>query len=176
MNPVNAGGDPSFIDQCLPLTGGGGGALCAPQHMEHCSDGQGQNSHQELLTMFGPKIPDTDPPIILITAPLNGDTFGSGDGFTVIATISDESAVPGADLYANGVMLEKDTSEPWGWQVNDLPDGLYTLEIAAKDLNGNEGLSTPVAILIADGAIQDTDGDSADDGDTDDDDDNDAKN
>ncbi|MCA9705835.1 MAG: hypothetical protein KDK70_08310 [Myxococcales bacterium] len=156
MNPFNAGGDPSFIDMCLPLTGGGGGALCAPQHTQHCADGQGQNSHQELLTMFGPAIPDLDPPVILITAPLNGDKFAPGDGFTVLATITDESPVPDADLYANGALLEKDTSEPWGWQINGLPAGLYTLEIVARDENGNEGLSSPISLLIGE------DGDGAD--------------
>ncbi|MEM7154794.1 MAG: Ig-like domain-containing protein [Myxococcota bacterium] len=145
LNPFNAGGDPSFIDECLPLSGG---ASCPDQHLLHCPDGTGQNSHQELLTMFGPAIPDTDGPIITVTAPLTGTTYQDGDGFTVLAEIIDDSLIDEATLYANGSLLQIDTTDPWGWQIMDLSPGLYALEIVAVDEYGNEGLSSPVSILI----------------------------
>ncbi|MEM9458391.1 MAG: Ig-like domain-containing protein, partial [Myxococcota bacterium] len=65
--------------------------------------------------MTGPAIPDTDPPLIVITAPVNGTTFSSGDGFTVIADIIDESPVLEAELYVNGELFLLDNLEPWGW-------------------------------------------------------------
>jgi len=145
LNPTNAGGDPSFVDECLPLTSG---AFCPDQHLLHCPDGQGQNSHQELLTMFGPSIPDVEGPIITVTAPLTGTVYEDGNGFTVIAEIVDESIVDEATLYDNGMLVDIDTTSPWGWQMMDLAPGLHALEIVAVDEYGNDGLSTPVSILI----------------------------
>ncbi len=148
MNPTNAGGDPSFMDECLPIVGG---ALCVDQHVQHCPDGTGQNSHQELLTMFGPAIPDVDGPVIIVTAPLTGTLYDEGDGFTVIVEIIDESEVVEAELYSNGVPVMIDTSPPWGWQINNVPSGIYTLEVVAIDEYDNQGLSTPIAIQVGNG-------------------------
>lgn len=161
LNPFNAGGDPTFIDECLPLSGGGAGAFCPDQHSEFCPDGQGQNSHQELLGIFGPAIPDVDGPVVIITAPLTGTLFEAGDSFTVLVTINDDSLVAEAELYSNGALADVDTTAPWGWQVNNIPAGLYTIEVAAIDEYGNQGLSTPISILVGDAAM-DSEGDEGD--------------
>ena len=156
LNPTNAGGDPSFMDECLPIVGG---ALCTQQHELECPEGGAQNSHQELLTLFGPSIPDVDGPVVLVTAPLTGTIFDEGDGFNVIVTITDESEVVEANLYSNGQLVDTDTSAPWGWQINNVPGGIYALEVVAKDEFENEGLSTPISILVAGGSVADSEGD-----------------
>jgi uncharacterized protein (TIGR03382 family) len=158
LNPVNVGGDPSFVDECLPLVGNS----CPDQHAQHCPDGAGQNSHQELLTLFGPSIPDTTGPVVLITAPLSGTTFEPGSAFTVLVTITDDSQVAETELYINGQYVDVDTSAPWGFQVNDVPSGLYAIEVVATDEYDNQGLSTPISILVAGGDAQDSEGDEGD--------------
>ena len=150
LNPSDSGGDPEFLDQCLPLTDGAF-AACGPVHEQHCPGEAAQNGHQELLSLFGPAIPDVDGPVVIMTAPLTGTTFEEGDGFTVLVTITDDSDVVAAELFSNGVSVSVDTTEPWGWQIGSLPAGLYTLEVVAHDEHGNEGLSTPVSILVGDG-------------------------
>lgn len=110
-----------------------------------------QNSYQHILGAFGPAIPDVEGPIITITAPLTGTMYEQGDGFTVLAEIVDDSIVEEAALYNNGELVEIDTTDPWGWQINNAQGGLYTLEIVAVDEYGNEGLSIPVSILVAGG-------------------------
>jgi hypothetical protein len=157
LNPTNAGGDPSFMDECLPLVGNS----CPDQHMEHCRDGMGQNSHQELLTLFGPSIPDIDPPVIIVTAPLTGTMYEDGDGFTVVVTITDDSEVVEAELYSNGMPVMIDTLPPWGWQINNVSPGIYALEVLATDEYGNDGLSTPISILVGGGGEQGGSGDEA---------------
>lgn len=161
LNPFNAGGDPSFVDTCLPITGG---ALCSDQHFQHCPDGLGQNSHQELLTLFGPAIPDVDGPVIIVTAPLTGTMYEEGDGFTVIVAITDDSEVVQAELYANGQAVMIDTLPPWGWQINNAQPGIYALEVVATDEYGNEGLSTPISILVGGSAQGSADETGADGG------------
>ncbi len=149
----------TYLPDCGPKAYQDLDAECGEFDPRPCECGNAfQNSFQHILGIFGPAIPDYEPPIILVTAPINGTTYGTGDGFTVIASISDESAVPTADLYVNGALREKDTLQPWGWQVNDLPNGLYTLEIVASDEHGNEGVSTPISVLISQANAMDSDG------------------
>lgn len=145
MNPYNAGGDPSFIDECIPVVGG---AYCPDQHQMHCPGTLAQNAHQELLSMFGPAIVDTDGPSVLVTTPFDGMEYDEGTDFTVLATITDDSEVAEATLYDNGVPVEVDTSEPWGWPINGAAPGVHVFEVTAVDEHGNEGVSNMVAITV----------------------------
>jgi len=117
-----------------------------------------QNSYQHILAAFGPAIPDIDGPVVLVTAPLTGTIFDTGDGFTVVVTITDESEVMEANLYSNGQLVDTDTTAPWGWQINNVPEGIYALEVVATDEWDNEGLSTPISILVG-GGEGDSEGD-----------------
>jgi uncharacterized protein (TIGR03382 family) len=131
-----------------------------------------QNSYQHILEAFGPAIPDVDGPVVIVTAPLTGTMFEEGDGYTVIVTITDESELTEAELFSNGQSVSVDTSAPWGWQINNVQGGIYTLEVVATDEYGNEGLSTPISILVGsdggsgsgDEASDETVGGSLDDG------------
>ncbi len=162
MNPFNAGGDPTFIDQCIPIVGG---ATCAAQHTANCPDGLQQNAHQELLAMFGPAVVDTDPPVVLITAPFDGMEYEAGSNFQVLVSIVDDSTVVSAQLYNNGQAVMLDTSEPWGWAINNVSEGEYTLEVTAIDEVGNEGMSAPITITVVSPAGEtegETEGSAAD--------------
>lgn len=158
MNPVNAGADPGFLDSCIALVGG---ALCTEQHAANCPGGQ-QNSHQELLALFGPAVIDTDPPVVLITAPLDGQEYEAGGDFNVVVSITDDSAIVSAQLLTNGEPVMLDTMAPYGWAITNVPEGEYTLEVTAVDEVGNEGTSAPVTITVVapvmDGTDSDTDG------------------
>jgi hypothetical protein len=121
-----------------------------------------QNSYRHILNAFGPAIPDVDGPVVLITAPLSGTTFAEGEGFNVIATITDDSLLTEANLYVNGQLVQADTSAPWGWQINNVPTGLFAIEVVATDEYENEGLSTPVSILVEGAAENDSEGDEGD--------------
>lgn len=122
-----------------------------------------QNSYQHILAAFGPAIPDVDGPVVLVTAPLTGTMYDEGDGFNVIVTITDDSQVVEADLYVNGQLTDTDTLEPWGWQLDNMQSGIYAIEVVATDEYENEGLSTPISILVSGGASQDSEGPDPDD-------------
>jgi MYXO-CTERM domain-containing protein len=161
MNPYNAGGDPTFIDRCISIVGG---ALCEPQHTAHCPDGLQQNAHQELLAMFGPAVVDTDPPVVLITAPVDGMEYEAGSDFQVLVSVVDDSPVVSAQLFDGGQPVMLDTTEPFGWAITNVPEGEYTLEVTAVDEVGNEGASAPVTITVVSAAGEtdtDTEGGTA---------------
>lgn len=141
----------TYLSGCGPKTYQDVDAECGEFNPRPCDCGvESQNSYQRILAAFGPAIPDEEGPIITITAPITGTMYDEGADFTVLAQIVDDSLVDRATLYSNGEVLDIDTTEPWGWQITGAA-GVYTLEIVAVDEYGNEGLSTPVSILVAGG-------------------------
>ncbi len=171
MNPYNAGGDPSFTDNCLPIVQGG---QCGQQHAAHCGSGTSQNSHQELLELFGPNMPDTQAPTVSITSPMGGDIFPVGASFTITASATDDAAVAAVELFNGEASLQSDASAPYEWEAVDIPEGVYEFKVIARDLTGNEAESEVVEIVVGDPPLpSDSSGDDGDDVDADDDDDGD---
>jgi uncharacterized protein (TIGR03382 family) len=170
MNPVNAGGDPSFKDECLPVVAGG---MCGAMHEEACGDMQQQNSHLELLAIFGTSAPDTVAPVVQITSPANGAEFGVGADFDIQVIATDDRKVGQLELYnGDDAILAKD-AEPYTFAVEDIDEGVYTFKIVATDPAGNESESNIVQVVIGDPPLPADEGGGDDDeggGDDDDDD------
>jgi hypothetical protein len=171
MNPYNAGGDPSFRDQCIQIVQGG---QCAAQHALHCGSGQSQNSHLELLELFGTSVPDTQAPLVQITSPADGDMFEVGAEFRIEAMVSDDQALAQVQLYDGETFVQDANSEPYGWDVVDISEGVYEFTVRASDPAGNESVSNLVTVYIGvepptDDGTGDATGDDGDsDGDADD--------
>lgn len=178
MNPYNAGGDASFTDVCLPIVQGGN---CGQQHAANCGSGQSQNSHQELLALFGASAPDTQAPTVSITSPTDGATFPVGSDFTIEATAADDAALAELELFNGAEALQADASEPYSWQTTGIREGVYQFKVVARDLSGNEAESDVVEIIVGDPPLpsggsggSEDDGDDGGTGDDDDDDDDDS--
>ncbi len=166
MNPYNAGGDPSFTDQCIGIVGGG--IVCGGQHAAECGSSSQQNSHQELLTLFGPSTPDNASPTVSITYPADGEEFDAGADFEITVMASDDVAIESVTLFNNGNEQSSDSSSPYGWAVNDIPEGTYEFYVEASDPSGNVSMSATVTIGVggapATTASDDGGSDGADDG------------
>lgn len=153
----------TYLSGCGPKTFQDVDAECGEFEARPCDCGiPTQNSYQHILGAFGPAIADVDGPVVLVTAPLTGTIFEEGEGFTVIATITDDSEVVEANLYVNGQLADTDTTEPWGWQITTPPTGLLTIEVVATDEYENEGLSTPISVLVGASESQDSESDEGD--------------
>jgi MYXO-CTERM domain-containing protein len=146
MNPYNAGGDPSFTDVCIGIVGGG--IVCGSQHAAECGSQNQQNSHQELLTLFGASAPDNVSPTVVITYPGDGDEFDAGASFEITVMASDDVGIESVTLYSNDNEQGSDGSAPYGWAVNDIPEGTYEFRVEAVDLSGNVTMSDPVTIGV----------------------------
>ena len=145
MNPYNAGGDPVFNDTCIQIVQS---LSCPQQHAAVCGSQQMQNSHQELLNLFGAAIPDAAPPTVSITFPGDGDTFEAGANFEVMVNALDDTGIESVQLFNNGMALQSDSSEPYGWGVTNIPAGEYALHVIATDFAGNETMSNVVTIYV----------------------------
>lgn len=161
MNPYNAGGDASFTDVCIPIVQG---VVCGSQHAAECGSSSQQNSYAELMTLFGPANPDAADPVVQITYPSDGATFPSGSSFTITVDASDDQAIDQVTLYSNGNAQGSDGSEPYGWDVSNIPEGTYELHVIASDLAGNEAASPTVTITVGDDLPPGGDEGGADDG------------
>ncbi len=148
MNPQNAGGDPSFRDECIPIVPGNNGIACGQQHAAQCGTGSKQNSYRELLALFGPAVPDEAPPTVAIVAPSDGAVFEVGADFDIVAEASDDQGIDGVDLYVDGVFQQTDGQAPYGWGVENIPAGTYAIHAVARDLAGNEATSETITIYV----------------------------
>jgi hypothetical protein len=147
MNPYNAGGDPAFTDNCIGVVGG---VVCGDQHAAECGSGSQQNSHRELLTLFGTSSPDTMSPTVTITAPADGATFDVGSTFEITVEASDDVDIDQVVLYNNDEEIETDGSSPYGWTVNEAPAGNYVFYVEAYDTAGNVSMSDTVSVNVGD--------------------------
>jgi hypothetical protein len=145
MNPYNAGGNATFRDECISITGG---ANCGSQHSAECGSSTSQNSYQELMTLFGASTPDTAAPTVAITSPADGAEFSVGDDFEIVVEASDDNVVEGVTLFNNGTESESDASEPYGWGVTNVPEGMYEFYVEATDPAGNVATSDVVTIYV----------------------------
>jgi MYXO-CTERM domain-containing protein len=173
MNPYNAGGDASFIDRCIQIVSNQGIA-CGPQHQRHCGTSSSQNAHAELIELFGASTPDTTAPVVQIVAPQDGDEFEPGASFEIVVEATDDTGMERIQLFSNGDALQTDDAEPYGWNVDNIPEGTYELHVVARDLAGNEATSNVVTIFVGTDVPAET-GSGGSDGDDSDSDDGDSE-
>ena len=158
MLPVQAEGDSSFTDGCLPISGP---VECGAQHLVECGSVELQNAHAELLRRFGPSEPDTLPPAVAITVPSDGFEIAEGEPVSVSVEASDDKGLAEATLYIDGVGSSTDPDVPYGWEIAELPAGDYEIYVVVADLGGNLGTSDVIDlhVLRGEGSLDDDGGD-----------------
>lgn len=146
MNPTNVGGNPSFRDECLPLSVGGGS--CAAQHEAECDAPDQQNAHRELYRLMGPATPDASGPSIQLAAPLDGENFEVDESFEVVLDVDDGIAVHKAALFVNTVLQDTDDAAPFGWTARHATEGEYDIRVEIQDTQGYIRVSNTVTITV----------------------------
>ena len=138
MHPiVGSGRNPEFTDECAPLVGE---MFCPDQHATLCGD-QGQNAHQELLGMFGPAEPDTEPPAGALTEPEDGSMLELGAAIDVRVEAEDDNAVAAVILFDGGEAVGEQKVAPYTWTIRDPERGTHELYALLVDHAGHESLT-----------------------------------
>ncbi len=162
MNPAT-----SYMDACNSFETPDMLQCVSTIHKSYCNDMDGvQNSHQELLGVYGPRPanPDGTPPTIDSIMPADGSTITATEDWTVTATASDDSgyyvaiwetlevpaaamgAVPdcGSTNRACPVEFMNDHATkdlPWDFfsaPAGQAPAGTYRFRFTAQDMYGNK--------------------------------------
>ncbi|MFY0522722.1 Ig-like domain-containing protein [Archangium gephyra] len=107
----------------------------------------GYIDHDDLVIAVG-NDPDTTPPGVAITAPVEDATLERTLNVTVAA--SDNFGVHQVELYDGTTLLATYSRPPYSlsWATRTVPNGLHTLTARAYDLAGNVSTSAPVNVLI----------------------------
>jgi len=163
MYPFATGGNNSFRDECMDISHatGNGVTECTLVHKFYCPEGDGeqQNSHAEMLGVFGPRVEDTTPPTITNLVPGNGSTWTTADNFLITASFAEdsnflavkwdwiegrpESLADGYSRCTNKVCNDeylpwRDNQDPYDFIAFDHPPaGTYTMKVEAMDAYGN---------------------------------------
>ena len=184
----------SFRSECMAISHatGSGTTQCGYVHKVYCPAGEGeqQNSHEELLGVFGPRVTDTTNPTIVSMLPEEGAVFTTADSFIVSATIADDSNYVGVKwTWLEGLPAELQETgytrctnqvctddynawakveEPWDFvQMVKPPAGSYKFKLETMDMAGNYATKNLSFVVEAAGpgdsttAGSDTDGDSS---------------
>jgi MYXO-CTERM domain-containing protein len=149
MFPTNQGGDPSFVDACVPLDAD---ALCTNMHALHCPTGQ-QNSVAELGGLLGTGEVDHEGPALEIVAPGDGDRFAIGEIVDVEVDATDDVGVQQVKLYRSDELVGTDVGAPYGWSLDELDEGVYELRAVGLDAAGNEAESAVVTFAVGDAEL-----------------------
>jgi len=129
-------------------------ASCGEYTSRACKCGASQNSHQKLLSVFGPGTPITGPPAVTLTAP----TGGSGLGRLVSAQAGGKRGIARVEAWFNGFSWASAPGAVFGpsGQANPspysiavpaaLPDGIVDVKAVAYDDLGAAASSTTVTV------------------------------
>jgi hypothetical protein len=108
------------------------------------------NAYQAILAAadISPDPPDTVAPTAAILSPSNGDTVS--DIVVVNVSAADDAEVTAVELYLDGGLLEADTSAPFAFTWDTVPesDGAHTLEAVAYDAADNSGVSPTLTVTV----------------------------
>ena len=136
-----SGGTSPFGLQC---TGSGGQAT-------HICSGTGTATQDEvstILALFGSSKPDTQPPVVMITAPATGATVQPG--FTITADITDDVDVISGEAKLDGASLGKLGGAPYSWTTKStLAPGNHHIDVIGTD---GAGHTTTASVDVAYGA------------------------
>ena len=119
-----------FLDRSMPIVAapGDNGSRCRPGQAT-------QNSHQLMLTALGAGGPDTQPPAVHFTSPMNGATVQPTFTLQVMAT--DNQTLTKVELIADpgtsGEQHAMATAPPFQWMVTNYASGAHTFKVIATD-------------------------------------------
>jgi Bacterial Ig domain len=98
----------------------------------------------------GPVPPDTTPPFVSITNPVDGSTVSGA--ITLSASASDNVGVVGVQFKLDGQNLGiEDLSSPfsYAWDTTQVSNGFYVLSASARDAAGNNSLSVTTTVEVS---------------------------
>ncbi|MDB5257384.1 MAG: peptidase domain protein [Chitinophagaceae bacterium] len=88
------------------------------------------------------------PPVVSITAPLNGANFTAPATITITANASDDGTVAKVDFYNGTTLLGTDAISPYSFTWTSVAAGSYTLHAIATDNLGSVSTAASVAVTV----------------------------
>lgn len=91
-------------------------------------------------------------PVVSVTSPAAGASLPVGVPVSFTAAASDaDGTIAQVEFFANGVLLETDSTYPYGVTFTPNATGTYVLAARATDNGGNVSTSAPLSVLVSGG-------------------------
>lgn len=137
-----SGSNKHFGDNCQDLCEeacqGPNSIGCRSTHEKYCGvDSDQQNDLDELHFIFGTNEPDTEPPTVAISEPVEGTSYPTGSDVKIYSEVHDNYGGVGWKLMVKKdgeLLLEQiayDGTE--SWLLSKMPDGVYEVSVVAED-------------------------------------------
>ncbi len=183
LYPTTQGQNKVFKDECLTivrLNDDGSttpvNATCNAMHTQFCASNV-QNSYQEMLALFGPGVPDTQPPTVQILEPTDGSTVEGDLNLRILFEDNQSPVIINATILIESDSLDAPVEEDGAYAgpselqfpISGLPGGEYTITIDATDEDDNPAGDSVTFTVAGDppaGSGGDDGGDGGDDGGT----------
>jgi MYXO-CTERM domain-containing protein len=177
LYPTTQGTNKTYRDECYQVVGdtelNPTSGECS-HHQDACGSYSLQNSHAELLLIFGPSVADTAAPAVAILAPADGATIEGGDFELQIGLQDDQlpavinttitienEAAPGAIPPSDGAFA---SPAELAFPIEGLPDGTYTIRIDARDESDNPASDEITVTVVGSDVPPPSDDDAGDSG------------
>jgi regulation of enolase protein 1 (concanavalin A-like superfamily) len=89
------------------------------------------------------------PPVVTLTAPVNGATYTAPTTIAVSATATDSNGIARVEFYRGTTLLATDTSSPYGYSWTGVAAGTYAVRAVAYDSTGASASSATANITVA---------------------------
>lgn len=156
MYPQGAAVDADWgSDTCTAVTDLTSPVLCSETHAQQCPEG-GQNSHAELLALFGPARVDLGAPELLLSVESNA--LSEGEPAVVTVERADDAGTPGLRLSVPELQWARVIVDAETRFSLALPRGSYTIVAEAVDHAGN-AVSDARAVVVGDASATTGSGD-----------------
>ena len=113
------------------------------------TDGDGLTDGEEIGTGTDPIVVDSEPPVVEVTSPVDGETVTEGDEISISAKATDDGRVVRLDLLVDGSVVESRGVADARVSFT-VPIGVdsITFGAVAVDTNGNTGSASAVSVLV----------------------------
>ena len=161
-----AGSNKHFGDNCQTLCEeacqGANSIGCRSTHEKYCGVGSDQqNDMAELQFIFGTNAPDTSPPEVKFTSPMEGEVFPSGSDVKIVSEVDDDYGGVGWKLTVkqDGKILIDEVAydSVESWLLAKIPDGAYEVTVEAED-HADHIVSETITFTVGVAGGSDSDG------------------
>jgi hypothetical protein len=123
--------------------------LAGTDPLDADTDGDGIVDGDEILLDADPLIPERDPPTVAMLAPVDGGSLVDGETIQIRVRAEDDAKVAEVVFLVDGVVFASDEKAPYDLTFT-APYGIRSLALAAaaRDVEGNVGLSPEAAIAV----------------------------
>ncbi len=115
------------------------------------ASGNGNQGTLQSGAAYSTDVPTTsnNTPTVTITDPLTNTTFAAGSTIVIDANASDsDGIVSKVDFYQGTTLMGTDTSSPYTFAWNNVPDGTYSLTTKATDDSGAVSTSSAITVNV----------------------------